>query len=72
MTVFPYGPDLFEGHLLTGAYSDIPAGATQALRRLLDDDELAAKFSSEQRRRAVEGFGKDGVAAAWREYLGSP
>lgn len=72
MRVFPYGPDLFEGHLLTGAYSDIPAGAHNALQRLLADDELAATFSAEQRRRAVAGFGKDGVAAAWREYLGAP
>lgn len=72
MKIFPYGPDLFEGHLLTGAFSDIPAGARNALRRLLDDDELADKFSREQRRRAIEGFGIEGVGAAWREYLGTP
>jgi len=72
MRVFPYGADLFEGHLLTGCYSDVPAGATTALRRLLEDDELAATFSAEQRRRALIGFGKKGVASAWREYLGAP
>lgn len=72
MQIFPYGPDLFEGHELTGMASDIPGGVKLVLERLLEDDELAAKFSQEQRRRAVAGFGIQGVGAAWREYLGTP
>lgn len=70
MTVFPYGPDLFEGHLLTGAYTDLPAAARLILKRLLADEGLAKTFSAEQRRRAIEGFGMDAVGAAWQEFLG--
>lgn len=72
MRVFEYGPDLFEAHELCGAWSDIPAGAGMALRTLLADDDLAAQFSREQRRRALETFGMDVVGAAWRNYLGAP
>lgn len=72
MTMFPYGSEMFEAHELCGAWSDIPAGAGMALKALLADDDLAANFSEQQRRRTVEAFSAEVVGAAWREHLGAP
>jgi hypothetical protein len=69
MTVFPYGPDLFEGHELTMS-SDDPADARDILRHLLNDPEYAAACSSIQRGTAISLFGKDTIAAQWKAFLG--
>jgi hypothetical protein len=70
MTAFPYGPDIFEGHLLAGAYTDLPAAAALILKRLLADDDLAHTFSTEQRKHTLAGFGMEPVGQAWKEFLG--
>jgi hypothetical protein len=63
-------PDLFEGHELAplGGFDD-PAQANRALRMLLNDHALAQHVSAEQRAFFVENFGKDTIAAQWRNYL---
>ena len=88
MRVFPYGPDLFEGHEIAGKRPDLwggqwiedvtarvlsfddPADTRLALRCLLDDHEMAAQMGAQQRRRAIEMFGREAVAGAWRDFLG--
>lgn len=71
MTIFPYGPELFEGHEFAGAFDD-PAAATSALRQLLNDSDYAAAYSCHQRTKAIETFGRERVAKAWKLYLGEP
>lgn len=68
MSVFPYGPDLFEGHELAGSWYDEPRAAAEALQRLLDDHGAAQAAGARQR--AIELFGKDRIAAEWAAYLG--
>lgn len=70
MQVFPYGHELFEGHLLTGAFTATPEAAKLVLSKLLEDDDLAREFSKEQREHTIAGFGIEGVGAAWKEFLG--
>lgn len=71
MTVFPYGPDLFEGHRISQCWSDDPTEAQRLVEFLLNLDE-AQKVSVAQRQRAIQLFGMDTIAAQWREYLGAP
>jgi hypothetical protein len=69
MNVFPYGPDLFEGHEIVGGHwSDDPKEAHGMLRNLLEGD-FAEVNSRVERARAIELFGKDTIAAQWAEYL---
>lgn len=70
MQVFPYGPDLFEGHELAQLWSDDPAEVTRRLRWLLSDRDYAETVSNEQQALAIREFGREPVAAAWREFLG--
>ena len=70
MRVFPYGPDLFEGHEIADHWTNDPAVAKDWLRRLLADDDYALRMSVAQRAWAIELFGKDTIAAQWREFLG--
>lgn len=76
MDIFPYGPELFEGHelVLPEMWSDDPREARRLLRRLLDsDDEWFLKaVSLAQRDAAIETFGKVAVGSDWRAYLGAP
>ena len=69
MNVFPYGPDLFEGHELASGWTDKPETAATQLRMLLDDWEQARLVSGHQRMRAIEMFGIDKIRAQWAEYL---
>lgn len=73
MQIFqPYGEELFEAHelVLPSLWTDDPDQAGRALRELLNDHDLARYISARQRERAIETFGKQQVAAAWRAYLG--
>jgi hypothetical protein len=72
MGIFEYGPELFEGHELAAQAFDDIASATSALRVLLNDQRLARAVSEAQRARAIETFGRERVAKAWRLYLGDP
>ena len=72
MRIFPYGHQLFEGHLLSSYWSNDPANARERLLEILRDPDTAAVLSSAQRQRAVMTFGRETVANAWREFLGEP
>lgn len=61
--------DWFEAHEMAYQHSDDPAVAREMLRTLLDNPDIAADASKWQRQRALELFGKDRIAAQWREYL---
>lgn len=69
MQVFPYGPDLFEGHEIAGIGSDNPTEANTILRAYLNDQHLAAAEGAKGRARAIELFGFDTIRAQWREFL---
>jgi hypothetical protein len=69
MNVFPYGPDLFEGHEIAQLWKDSPSDASTLLRSILEDDEIARHSSVTAREKAIELFGKDTIAAQWAEYL---
>ncbi len=70
MRVFPYGPDLFEGHEIAISYADDPARARDMLMHLLENRGLAHEASRRTRERALQLFGKETIAKQWREYLG--
>jgi len=70
MTIFPYGPLLFEGHELTGLGYDNPDEARTALEGFLADHDEARRVSQHQRHRAVHLFGMANVGRAWAEFLG--
>ncbi len=69
MKVFPYGPDLFEGHELATGWTDNPEQAALTLRLLLEDHEMATEASVATRQRAIDLFGIDKIREQWREYL---
>jgi glycosyltransferase involved in cell wall biosynthesis len=68
MNVFPYGPDLFEGHEITQNGFDDPVEAAATLRQYLDGHYHADR-PDWTRRRAIELFGKDTIRAQWAAYL---
>lgn len=72
--IFPYGPDLFEGHEIVGAplWSDDPEDARRKLRPFLESADFARPWGETIRREAIELFGKDKIGAQWKEYLGAP
>jgi len=70
MQVFPYGPDLFEGHQITQYWSDDPKKARNILSSLLSSKETAYWQSQAQRRIAIELFGKEKIAKEWKAFLG--
>jgi hypothetical protein len=47
-----------------------PTQARKVIARLLTEPDLAADISQSQRAQALDLFGKDKIAAQWREYLG--
>ena len=67
MDVFPYGPDLFEGHEIAGYWTNDPSEANKILRDWLDKG--AGSWSQRTRQRAIELFGIDTIRAQWAEYL---
>ena len=48
---------------------ETPAEANDALFRLLSDPELGRRIGQAGRRRAIEVFGQDVIAAQWSEFL---
>jgi glycosyltransferase involved in cell wall biosynthesis len=72
MRIFPYGPELFEGHELGWRWSDDPAIARSLLQLYLENPEAAQLDSNITRLRAIDTFGKDTIAAQWKAYLGAP
>ena len=70
MTIFPYGPLLFEGHEITGHWYDDPDGARMGLRAMLNDPAYAATVGAEQRARAIDLFGMATIGAQWQAFLG--
>lgn len=70
MTIFPYGPLLFEGHEITEAGHDSAAVAGMRLQTLLSDWDAAREMSIAQRAVAIEMFGMAKIGAEWRAFLG--
>lgn len=71
MTIFPYGPDLFEGADLCKPFSTSdPHTARGWLAAMLQKPEVAAQVSQHTRHRAMLEFGVEPVGKAWKAYLG--
>ncbi len=72
MGIFPYGPEMFEGHeiVLPRYWSNDSELAAALLQELLDAPAVAT--SRNQRNRAIELFGRETIAKQWLAYLGSP
>ena len=66
MTIFPYGPDLFEGHEIADIALDDPRGR---LREWLDYPDTAEVISRMQRSRAIGLFGMETIGRQWASYL---
>ena len=71
MSVFPYGPLLFEGHEIAGEGHDDPQNAFAELLVYLQDAACARAASVSVRARAIELFGMDKIASEWRSFLGA-
>ena len=75
MTIFPYGPDLFEGHEIceqtpeNGWTHNDAAEIGGTLNLLLKSPDDAALWSDEGRRRAIQLFGMDTIGRQWDVYL---
>ena len=70
MRIFPYGPDLFEGHLLASSWCETPEEANYALGNILNEPDVAELMGVLGRERALRLFGKDTIAAQWKAFLG--
>lgn len=70
MRIFPYGPELFEGHEIASHHFDDPVRARSVLTDLLGDRHLAEYKSRADRAVAIELFGKAKIAAEWKAFLG--
>jgi glycosyltransferase involved in cell wall biosynthesis len=70
--ILPYGPEMFEGHELALLWANDPRDAHAHLERLLRDRAYAEQISVEQRAKAIDLFGFDGIAAQWQDFLGTP
>jgi len=70
MTIFPYGPLMFEGHEITGTSYDDPALARTRLQMLLSDWDMARELGAAQRARAIDLFGMEKIGAEWKAFLG--
>jgi hypothetical protein len=70
MNVFPYGPDLFEGHEIAGLGTDSPEQAREWVQEFLDYPHLAKSQSAFVRERAVNLFGKEAIGRQWAAFLG--
>lgn len=71
MGIFPYSPDLFEGHELAPLWSDRPSVAREYVTRLLSDHVYAQDISDLTRATALDLFGKEKVMAQWADFLGA-
>lgn len=67
--IFPYVPEMFEGHELAPFCADTPAAARTLLIALLSDPDYAAVISAGQRKKAIELFGIDTIREQWRAFL---
>ncbi len=72
MNVFPYGPDLFEGHEIADVWSNSPSDAKRLLNALLTNPAYATAVSEMQRKRAISLFGKEKIGREWSAFLGAP
>jgi glycosyltransferase involved in cell wall biosynthesis len=70
MTIFPYGPAIYEGLDLCGYVGGNPGDCRTALSAFLSDREKARAVSKVQRARTVAEFGMEAVGRAWSEFLG--
>jgi hypothetical protein len=70
MQVFSYGPDLFEGHEITGLGHDLAFGARDALSTFLEDWDAARAVGHSQRQRAIDLFGVEKIGDEWAAFLG--
>jgi glycosyltransferase involved in cell wall biosynthesis len=70
MRIFPYGPDLFEGHEITTSWLDDPGAARELLNFYLHYPDEAKAIGDSARKRAIELFGKDTIALQWAAFLG--
>src|ERR1035437_381166 len=72
MTMFPYGPEMFEGQNIARIACQDPAEANTFLRSMLDENErdFWRDFSKTQREGAIRMFGIDTIGAQWKAYLG--
>jgi hypothetical protein len=69
-SIFPYGPDLFEGHELVGTWAEDPPYVRNMLRSYLTEPERATFDSVTLRQRAIDLFGKATIAEQWKAFLG--
>lgn len=79
MDVFPYGPELFEGHEIAGNCGTTMDGHVRsneqvvANTRQIVSDFLAKDLAWESNRtrtRAIELFGRETIGAQWKAFLG--
>lgn len=81
MRIFPYGPDLFEGHEIAGNDGDPADGAQRSDRQVIENthemltdllrfDDRARAHSESGRKRAINLFGKEKIGAEWKAFLG--
>ena len=68
MGVFPYGPDLFEGREIALRGGDDPKAVRHTLAALLTYPDP----NPPERLRAIDLFGRETIAAQWRDFLGAP
>jgi hypothetical protein len=66
----PYGPLLFEGHILTGYGYNDPYDARSVLMELLANPNFAADLSAQQRE-VMKDFTREAVGESWRSFLGT-
>lgn len=70
MRIWPYSPDLFEGHDIALVSANQPDHARTWLEDLLNNAHLAETMSRETRARAIDLFGMDTIADQWARHLG--
>ena len=66
----PYGYKLYEAHDLAPLWSQTPDGAARELAHLINEPAYAKKIGDAGREVAKAIFGKDVIAAQWKEFLG--
>jgi hypothetical protein len=71
MKIFPYGPDMFEGHDIALGYSNDTTLAREMVAGYLEDHATAMVASDLNRQRAIDLFGKDKIGREWQAFLGS-
>jgi len=69
MQLFPYVPDMFEGHTIAWFWNDDAQQVQGVLQNLLSHPDEAQEHSRWMRERAIDLFGKDEIKADWAAYL---